>query len=395
MRADLLQALSAEIATAEATHRRPGWTTWALVGAVAAGGAQLLSEFEGGPPNYQQSAVIILFWFTFGSAIKKLDNILSARPSGPKRRGFLALQNFSDHRPTIVAEMAKDSLLVGSTVLLWPVSKSSMFLTMYFTLAVLSGFVGIGLTYSGTLFPFGGKTKIAGKVNPFYAYIASMFVNCLPCCVIVFLAVKLWPFDLRSIKMSLLVAGITSLLLLLTIHRIEPPMLRELRKTRLDLLLRRITTESAFNQLDIAIDGLRINDLLQGDIQNILQKSESVNAHLKAVENRISLVEDRMKDGFERVRAMPTELDTIVALTEAMLMHYGKVVELQVELIKDGKNTRAKLNRMLFIDPPSAEEANNLLSRIQPSLDETVKRAEALKPRIAKIQQSLPQAPSK
>lgn len=280
---DVLQYLNQEINQLLADQKQPGWTVWALLGALATT-LWLLSE-ELGAPSVSVSNSLLLF-LVFSISLHILG-LLKHMVSQPKTRGMelTGRFQFTHHQfgPTRVTGFV---VLAELSLFLWiSVRYSEKVSAVHFwagilylgTAALLVLFV-IVLSYLRLPLPQ-SSTRNKYEVVP---YIFLVITGCL----FVFgyasaLSTQVPTLNVSDYRVGALLLVTSFLIQKLSGQSTQSPLISSLRDIRRDLVCGRQELKAAIDQIDVALLGLKVHDVLQEEVSTLLKSHSDYRSILR------------------------------------------------------------------------------------------------------------------
>jgi len=270
---DVLQYLNQEIDQLLADQKQPGWTVWALLGALATT-LWLLSE-ELGSPSVSVGNFLLLF-LVFSISLHILG-LLRHVVSPPQTRGMELTRRFqfSHHQfgPTRVTAFV---VLAELFLFFWiSVSYSEKVATVHFRAGIL--YLGllvlillfvIVLSYLRLPLPQ-SSARNKYEIVPYILLFAtgSLFVFGY--------ASALWnqvpPPSVSDYQIGALLLVTSHLIQMLLGQSTQSPLISSLRDIRRDLVCGRQELKAAIDQIDVALLGLKVHDVLQDEVHTLLK----------------------------------------------------------------------------------------------------------------------------
>lgn len=294
-RQNVLNALDFEITQIQQEYNRPGWTLWALLGALATSIWLLLDVVEKTNINFHYGFFVFL---TISIVLDgfSLLKLLTSSESGSSKAGVLKFfTGLFKVRYIVLLSLIRNILVLylGFIYKSW-VSKLSitLFFTYYgvgvlFFLVLLTlSFTEFPIILSGTKYPYPAKFIISVAKVFIIIGVITLAYGYLEACI------NVSPF-LRApeYRFGGLLWTIGFIILKLGRDVNSPILLDSLIELRRDLLFDRIDTSSAKRQMGIILSGLEVSDLLQEDIREIYRLYDEANKEYKIVHDRMKLAD--------------------------------------------------------------------------------------------------------
>jgi hypothetical protein len=163
----------------------------------------------------------------------------------------------------------------------------------------------------------------------------------------------------------------------------ETPILNSLITTRRELLLGRINIDTAIQQVDIALAGLQVSDILHQDVSDLLDLWSTCGLEMQEISKRITAIRatiERIAQSGEE----PSEhtLSVVESLFESIHSHLDKAFETLDEI----KRRWDRFDRKALLLARSAKEARpavlEVASRIELARNEALERLNDLRERL-------------
>ncbi len=349
-RKEILHALDLEIEQIQKEVDRPGWTIWAMLGALATSIWLLLDVIENSKFNLQAG----LFTFLTISILFDSLNILiifsksgATRATNPR---FRLTNEFSNSRHLFFLSALRAGLLLylGFIFSGWISGlPSKIFYIGYGGYIFFLFFIFI-LSFAKIPILLDTATKKSFKILNVIISIGLM--------ILVIGFSKAFYENLFIIKMPVFRFGgllwtISFLIMKLGSGALRPILLESLIEIRRDLILERINLFSASKQFDIALSGLEVSDLLQAEIREILQIYDQISKEYKIADDNLKTI----KNVFENKDSKEADFKLIRALIDSFSLHFKKVEDFFV-LFNEKSLKHAKHIKRLLIFYPYLEE---------------------------------------
>jgi hypothetical protein len=380
----LVDLLEFEVGRIRSEQRRPGWTTWALLAAVATAGWLILSELDSQHVELSRVLFVSLVLFLLYDLIQLLVSVSAASPvreaSDPRFRITRVL--FSQSRLSMILDFTRyvALLLIAATNPLLTSGPARHVLYVYCSLMILSAALGMTLSFVDIPIPTSRPRQPIADVVLLLIYLALVMSTVG---VIWRLASVGSSVTIPEIRVAaLVVAGLVCLSVLTRSHR-EFPFLSTLEDIRRRLGLDRIDYEGAKRQTEIALEGLGVSDLLQREADLIL--------------GRIRQLAGAERDSLQELRSLlstlPDDLRNISDEKAALIDVVTRSVKSRnAEAQRSWESVKPALNRMkmkialLSSFPPSYPDISSFLDRLEAEIDHT---GELIKPQAIEIEQLL------
>jgi len=269
----VLALLDNEIQYVRSESERPGWTGWALLGAIGAIAWLLLDTIEQGAFHWANVGVLVLLGSFSVGAVSTLSIALrsSAQPSGRAQatRFTLSHRTPSPVRVVLLLRVAYSVVIIVITSLVR--TRIPLFLALVIWAA--HGVLALGLcllfviTYRPVALPMALSTSVLLRRGSLVD-VAVYGVLATGCAIsLVNSSTAISPDDIRIAGLSLV---LYHLLRILAGMGSSVPVLGALVTIRRQLALGQMDIETAIRQTDIALSGLQVSDILQEDLRELL-----------------------------------------------------------------------------------------------------------------------------
>lgn len=276
----LIDLISCETTQIESERRRPGWTSWALLGALSTLAWLLVKQIPLENISWQNIGLLFLTATLTVEFVRSLPPFFATQSSHTAREPrFFYSSVFS------VARFSLFVVLVHTFVLLVIATHLKQSITLLSKISLIVLLVGFLLTCaSGILlsflrFPQPRLQK--GKLMTWSFIIISALYSMAIIGYWRALAKTVNTFDPSDIRVGALLVLIAYVLILMADLRTESPILPSLISIRRDLLLDKIDVNLAARQIDIALSGLKVEDVLQEYVGRLLDCFDVINHNFR------------------------------------------------------------------------------------------------------------------
>jgi hypothetical protein len=347
-RAEILAALDYEITSIEKEQSSPGWTKWTFYGGFATLVWVAITEVAKKDFAIVNAALVLFFFSILVDLSEYFVRMLrppSTRPSLTNRLK-LSSHEFGGSRLMMLGTAIRLSALLGVYYFLRNSSLqyvSGWFMWFYCILFIfLIG--GIILSYFGV--PVNPRATL-----PTWGICVLHFACLVPLSIAVYQAgIRIFAiqnsFSASDFRIGLLAMVFLWLLPVSLSHVTQSqPLLDTLKNVRRDLAFDRIEASAALRQADIALDGMRVEDYFQSDLQRILQYLDSAGKSMRELEDRIGEANALVKS-WELSPPIPAEntpspSKMLRAILESCELH-RKAVKAALEAGNDAHNKYSK-----------------------------------------------------
>lgn len=289
-RTEILAALDYEIAAIEKEQASPGWTKWTFYGGFATLIWVAVAEFTKVDLTIVHAALVSLLCsvaIDLAEHLVRMVKPISARPSS-MNRFRLSSTELGGSRLSLVGTALRWTGLLSIYYYLCHSSLqyvSSWFVWYYGIFLALLILVFI-LSYTG--FPVNTR-----DVRPLWGKCVFHIATFVPLAMAVYqagtkLLIMQVSLTATDIRLGLL-ATVFLWLLPVSLNHVaqSQPLLESLKNIRRDLAFDRIEAGAALRQADIALDGMRVDDYFQADLQKVLQFFDAASKSMRELQDRI------------------------------------------------------------------------------------------------------------
>jgi len=342
-RGEILDAIDYEIASIERDQTSPGWTKWTFCGGFATLVWLALSEASKREFSFINTALVCLLCSIFADVAELVFGQLRpkvARPSSINRFRLMS-HELAGSRLIILAVVVRLIILLVVYYYLHHSSiafQSNCFMWFYTFLLFL---FPIFLLLSLVGHPVKWRSQRSAWLN-----IVLILLSMIPLSIALFSTYSQLlqsQITLSDFRLGLIVAAFIWLLPIAASHVAQnQPLLETLKNIRRDLAFNRVDAQSALRQADIALDGMRAEDYLQLDLQNVLQQIDRTSKSMRDLQERLneahSLLDNLEKLPKNEVSNDLSNVKLLRAVLEACSLHRSKIAE----SLKSGQNLSEK-----------------------------------------------------
>lgn len=267
----LVSLIQFELDRAEKLAARPGWTAWALWGALATVAWLAVSEIYGSTLAWDAVGL----WFLLGSMLADLIGIVPGLLNQESN-----LQNHG-HRFIIANRSLGSARSLFALLFLRYVILATLCISKFSSLSPWIAYSVVSYTVMAALF-FGITLALSFSTSPLPSTQASTRPKNIAFALLALLAVTVTvgsivtlighpnSFSLENIRTGGLLWTASMLVILLSVARPKSPLIQPLIDIRRDLGLNNIDLSTAKRQIEIAIHGLQVADILQHEVSAVL-----------------------------------------------------------------------------------------------------------------------------
>jgi hypothetical protein len=374
----LIDLLGSEIERLSSDAARPGWTIWALAGALGTILWTLLSELKTGSPKWEYILpIIVLLSLSFDSIRLLLPSTQSSDVGRTGVRFQITKSLMQPSRPQIVFLVLQSLGMIAIIHLnrlgIGYFGRRAVYI-VYGSLAVW-GVIGMVLSFIRIPVSTTSTSKAAVYMQSFFLVAAAVGVG----------AIGRFLFNNQGWgatewqNAGLVTAGLVLFQYLLA-SRNQPPLLSVLVGIRRKLAMGSTDYESARRDMDIAFMGLRFNDVVQEDLREVLSLWESIRnegyvatKEMKALAQRLTEIAETKSEGPDTI----TE-----ALQGSIQIHVNGAEVLFKRAMKLQKKFTGRCERIAFMAPEARQEMDAILRSVESSSKEAMASLKDLKKAI-------------
>lgn len=374
----LLRALDTEMQEGRDTLSRRGVTAWAVSAAVVSVVAAGLSVLEAGTVSSEHSILVFLTLVAILNLFDSARYVLAAsRPAGSVPIRFVSGQPFAAQREVLLAQVLRQIAVAALTMVVWSSLPTYVAVILIGNAAFSVLIVTSIIVWTFTSFPVPVSVAAALFSRPSANRnwdVSLVVALSLQVVVLYGLASSFTLASGASTYADIKLAGLGVLIYLLAPYLPrgfgEAPLIPHLRALRRQVLLGQIDIVSAREALDIALAGMRLDDVLQQDLRTCLDLVERgregvalMNRQSDELDAAIALVGETSDSGEvarELVREFLAELNRRLDSQEATL-----------DLLACSAKRLAKRTRLLtLVYPVTAQEIAHIHQELDARISE-------------------------
>lgn len=267
--------LANEIETIESQNTRPGWTTWAILGALASLTWLLLDTLGSQPIRWQPVWALIVALSLALDAVYLLNILISGQavPIKEAARFQASRVQLADKRFFLFAMLLRYIALavIVHLQLAWLSHLPWFLVNFYLYVMGVLALVSFILSCAGSLMPTpnsASKNTLAFLPFPILA-IGSFAVTASLACTHYVLVLREW-------RVALIIVALSSLAMLLGLTQQPSPLLGELKDAYRRLCLGETDVSDVVKEVDLILFGLSLDLALQPDIAEVTDAYGSV-----------------------------------------------------------------------------------------------------------------------
>jgi hypothetical protein len=291
---DLFRILDDEIERIRDERQQPGWTKWAISGSLATAFWLLLNELEKGGITITTVFGVIITVSLLTDFIIELKGLLEPSLSVRQKGRFIVTNQLANNRLALLLILARYIVVIYLAYIL----SSHVSIIASIGSYILIGFNIMGflmiLALSFVRIPISNNLKQDVRIFRTSIIIRVLAIGCLS--VVYFLMLLSQSQLIANIRVAGLIIAIYYLIYLITSTSIKSPLMDSLTNIRRELALGHLDCQNATEQIDIAIAGLKISNILQDYVNKILELWDEYNSKMKKVLVLINAIESTVKE---------------------------------------------------------------------------------------------------
>ncbi|MGA7192145.1 MAG: hypothetical protein WBW94_00840 [Anaerolineales bacterium] len=289
---NLIHLLDSEIELVRDERQQPGWTKWAISGSLATSFWLLFNEIEKGQGSVNAViTLLIVISLSSNLVIQLRARLLPDSPSSYSSRGrFMVSNEYANDRFAMILSLLR---YITMLYLTYMVSSRSI------QLVSISSYIVNGL-YLALILYFLLMSFLNIPLQPGYIKTSNwkvQMVVTIPYIIIVYALFSYLSYFLTysqliaNIRIAGLIAAIYFLVTLISTISSDSPLMNSLIKIRRDFSLGNLEYTKAVEQTDTVIAGLKIADVLQDYVQNVLVLLDSLDSKKKNLSDGLTTIE--------------------------------------------------------------------------------------------------------
>ncbi|MEN6560156.1 MAG: hypothetical protein ABFD52_05210 [Acidobacteriota bacterium] len=369
----LIDLINCEAAQIESERKRPGWSSWAFLGALATLTWLLIKQAPYKNIDWLQIGLVYLTIVLTVDFAKGLPLLFSRQHNNPLKEPRFRYglgggsANFT-HFVYLLHTLLQLFIAICLFRIIPLISEISTlvllgFYTIVFILAMRLGYRDIPQPRR----PLGRKgTHIAAIIMLFY------FVSALGCWIALINNIN--TYDSQNIKVAVILALISYVLILLGDLEAGSPILPSLISIRRDLILDKIEIGQATRQIDIALSGLKVEDILQEYVGKLLDCFEMINHHFKQlmqIGEAIENLESELKTTLDKEKINSLNR-AIEALESERTKYSGNAASLKDRFTEAWNNYKTKAGQLIKADRRAELAINEVSKKVEMAREETL-----------------------
>lgn len=384
----LVELLNEEINRLDSFPTRSGINPWILLAAFAAIIWMIFPKVYDYSANYLDLILPFLLLYVFHDLITYLINTLKPNDTnGPGKTGRFQLTNINigGDRHSILLELIKVGIIITMISYISNIYKSYGIKLLYIPYSMIALFLPLMFVLSFFEFPLSLKSGSKNKIATIL--IILIFILCLSVgsWFLIEIGIQNKPSMISwQISGSFLVISII-IGLLAKSNRESSPLLNSLIDLRRDIILNKISFESALNQTDIVFSGLSISHLLQDEVEKILVLQRQISKLLHTIANEYEATKNAAINN-------PDDKCTLCSsLTRSVKSYTKEVKSLTIEFTKKYKKLTFRSHILLSMSSSteSSVEFNKLKEKISHNREHIVESLNLVEDKINSFKKDL------
>lgn len=381
----VVELLEFEITQIRAEESQPGWTVWALVGGIATTLWLLAIEIEQHGANLQNIALVYLVLSLALRVIKVLYRVIS--PNEAIMKSAFRFQHthsiLSTTRASILLDIAHCVIFILIVASLRQVLRPSVSTISYVVFGILQlVFLG-AFVLSYLKIPITDyQTSRVRQMSPVAYLLLGVAVFVLIGCAEPLYSRRVLP-SVSDYRVAGLLVAISQLFTLLAKRAPNTPLLQTLIGIRRNLAFGKLDLEDAKRQIDIALEGMTVSDVLQDEIAKLLSKVERISIHLEAASKEIQAFTASISTGEPGLSEDQRTL--LRAVKQSAETHIARIDEIHGELLLRLKKLRRRASMLIGISPETKPEVGTMGAGIGVALQSITDRKNQLVEKIREL----------
>lgn len=365
----LIALLDFEIEQIDREETQPGWNTWALYVGLATLFAFLLADLENGPLHLRAVGIVLLVLFITYDCLVIFRNLIDEpTPSHPTHRFRLAQQIIGPRRSAVVIDFVRFTALIVLAFHLQPFLAAPYTAFLCFFLGGLALIMLVGIARSVLWFPVLTGQPLPGLTKILFLVLLLSGASAL-------LGVAQ---SLRAVSITVTIADIriaailfAAALLIRVLVQSQPtnPLRPSLLTIRRRLALQELFLDAARQQIDIALQGMTVSDLLQRHIAEMLSDWDEINRGNRSLAAKLDEISTILDMDYSPVTAdiVQTRLDEVPSLLNNADQISESLSALMDRLYKRLQKLHRRALLLARVSPPSERQIIQMLRTIDPA----------------------------
>ncbi len=354
-----LAYFDAEIHAREVDEQKPGWTRWALIGALGTSAWLLAQELERLPLSWDRLAFFLLSAFVFVHTISSVDRLLTTSSRSRRHVTLFTLDilGYQVRRYSVLEALFYLSLGAIAVCLIYPTpfAFKALFITLC-TGQLLANVVVFGLSFTRFPIPTSQKpahTLILGS--------AALLLDLFFCWSIVYITLHSYLLpSVHEIRAVALIGVSFWLLRMIVDAKAGNPLVESMREIRRSLFLGEIDERSAQQQFRIVLRGLPIAEYFRDQIAEYISTAKETQQMIVDMRTQIQAVRLQIR----RRSARTTRSSFTKQLTSAKA-DSNKVSRNLANMDKLAANMQIRIGIIQSINPVAASDLTKVADQMR------------------------------
>jgi len=361
----LLHFLDSEINLIQQRMKKTGITSWAILGGIATIIWLIFSEIENQTFSLSQIGLLFLVISVVIDGlviIKKV--IVPSNFNSTIGLRFVFSSKIAAFRPSLVMSILRASVLIVLVIhtLRMISSFTSWLLIINYGFFIIITLYLLIISFINKPLPFSGPMN-KGSLQ-FLNIILSIDGVVLLIGYLILINNLFTGYDISHFRFASLLVTL-SYLIMIGVRKVEGlPLYSSLIEIRRNVFLGRIDLQSAISLLDIAFDGLKIEDIFQQDVERILSDINKAKIIYKSMIDKYSQIEDNMS----KIKSQSTRTE-IHSILKKCSEDVNEIRDLVSSMKESSKNFKKNSNSLILMTEAARVEIKPLRLKILDQID--------------------------
>jgi hypothetical protein len=367
----LKELLDSEIEHVRSEYERPGWTRWALLGGIASIVWLITNRIEQGTFNPTNVSILFLAFSLALYVLLYLSTLCESAQPDPSTEGRFRLTNrwFALSRASLLLFLAHiiSVIVIAHSVqdqVRWPFTATVYVVYGLLALMLIAFFV---LTYFPYPLPLSQANPTAFIVINLVLIVGSL----IPSAAYLYHAARSpTAATTDDYRIAALIVVGYYLLRILAGLRDQTPILSSLVTTRRELLLGKMDVTTATQQIDVALAGLQVSDVLHEDVRGLLELWRAFGAEMNQASKNFKAIQATIKNIAESgEETTEHDVSIIESLAESIQTHMAK----GHAIYKEVDQQLQRFQRRVMLLAGSSKEARAAIGKVLDQINEAAK----------------------
>jgi len=374
-----LKYLDTEISRIEKTQTKPGWTRWALLGALGTCVWLASYEFEKIVFNWQHVSFLIISFFVLAETLRDINHVISKTNNANQQGKFFTIELFGYQirRFSLLGILFYSLLLKAAndfTIQSLPFFRSICILIFAYNIILSAG--SFVLSFSRLPIPTSIRPVIKNS-HDFFSLVIDLY---LLSSVLLSGSILISQLNMSEMRLVIIFGVIYWLLRILLDVSQENPLVESLRHIKSNLILERINLDSAKQQTDIALSGISYSEYLQKYVSDFLNLSNKIEQVIYIQEKECQHIQLLLKK-----KLSDKNIILIKSLFHSIRQHFEEIDQCFIK----GRSILSKIYNqskiIKVISTNTEQDLDALGKRLNESIDRLSKRSDSLSRNTNKI----------